>query len=98
MLQLLFSSSLHRFTSIILSHFILDLRHGTDGNQMSIPNQTTVQFAHKVEDGLGTSLNNTWWDGNIDECGDGHEDVQPIESPMVSHDELGVPEGACTGR
>ena len=50
-------------TSIILSRFILDLRRMSDNHLLSVTNRSSLQFAERVEDGLGGSLNSFWDNG-----------------------------------
>ena len=58
-----------RVTSVILSHFILDLRQDENEHFASTTTQSTLEFAQRVEDSLGGSLNNIWGSG-IDESSD----------------------------
>ena len=53
-------------TSIILSRFILDLRRMSDVHLLSVTEQSTLQFAERMEDGLGGSLNSFWDNGTDD--------------------------------
>ena len=55
-----FSQLFPRITSIIISRFILNLRCSLDGKSTSASSQPTLQFAQRVEDGLGGSLSGTW--------------------------------------
>lgn len=52
-------------TSIILSHFILDLRsiYQADEQSSSSSKQSTINFASVVEGNLGASLNTSWTTG-----------------------------------
>ena len=49
-----------RITAIVLSRFILDLRRDPDEHATSAVTQPTLQFAQRLEDGLGGSLSGTW--------------------------------------
>ena len=49
-----------RITSIILSHFILDLRLDPDEHSESIARQSTITFASRIEGNLGAPLNGLW--------------------------------------
>ena len=63
----------HRIASIILSRFILDLRQNGAESSTMYPSQSTVEFAQRVEDGLGGSSNSLWGSGT-DEDQSEHED------------------------
>ena len=71
-----------RVTSVIISNFILNLRNDTDNNSSSAVTQSSVQFAQRVEDGLGGSLNSTWGSGaNQDQ--DDNEDSEHLHHPQM---------------
>ena len=71
-----------RITAIVLSRFILDLRHAADKKVTSVPTQQSLQFAQRVEDGLGGTLNTIWGSG-INEGLDDDEGVGPLEDVQV---------------
>ena len=76
--------SISRITSIILSRFILDLRCASSEHEASVTTQPTLQFAERIEDGLGGSLS-IIWGSRIDQNQDGNEDSQSLEhSQMLS--------------
>ena len=52
-----------RTASIILSHFILDLRYDPEEHSDVSAGQTSVRFASRVEGNLGASLNSIWGSG-----------------------------------
>ena len=61
----------HRVTSIIISRFILDLRYNPEENgNAASHNQTTIQFASRIEGNLGASLNSIWGSGTSEDQGD----------------------------
>ena len=87
----------HRIISIILSRFILDLRHSSDEGSTHETAQPTLEFAQRVEDGLGGSLNSIWGSGS-NEDSDENEDPQPFENFQFSPAELPDQENVCNGR
>ena len=54
---------IYRIASIILSRFILDLRRDQNVHSISVSGSPTLEFAQRVEDGLGGSLNSIWGSG-----------------------------------
>ena len=72
----------YSFTSILLSHFILDLRSiplSEDESSGSTHQVTSVRFASNIEGNLGASLDISWATGeerDIDE----EEDDNPVYS------------------
>ena len=58
-------SSTERFsvTSIILSRFILDLRHDPNEDPVTASHHTSIHFASRIQDNLGASLNSIWGSG-----------------------------------
>ena len=53
----------HSIRSIILSRFILDLRDKSEEDSASLPPQSALTFAQRLEDSLGGSLNSVWGGG-----------------------------------
>ena len=68
---------IYRVTSIILSHFILDIRHNADEPTTSTSNISTLEFMQQMDDGLGGPLSRTWRN-------DMNEDWEENESPESS--------------
>ena len=70
----------YSITSLILSHFILNLRRNTDNHSTPASNQTvgTIRFAQSIEDGLGGPLINSWRE-EVDGYQERYEDLQSIE-------------------
>lgn len=87
------STLAHRTTSIILSHFILALRQCQDEHSRSTPKKTTIQFAQRVEDGLGGSLNSIWGSDN-----DADESLQDLGDRATQSSEQVEVESTCHGR
>ena len=69
----------HSIRSIILSRFILDLRDKSEEDSASLPPQSALTFAQRLEDSLGGSLNSIWGSGIN---GDG-EDSQVQNRPEI---------------
>ena len=57
----------HSIRSIILSRFILDLRDKSEEDSASLPPQSALTFAQRLEDSLGGSLNSIWGGGMNEE-------------------------------
>ena len=56
----------------------MDLRSNKDEGATSAQNHPTIEFARRVEDGLGGSLNSIWGTSSDDEEGEG-EDPELID-------------------
>ena len=56
----------------------MDLRSNKDEGATSAPSHPTIEFARRVEDGLGGSLNSIWGTSSDDEEGKG-EDPELID-------------------
>ena len=95
----------YSFTSILLSHFILDLRSihlSEDDTSGSTHQVTSVRFATNIEGNLGASLDISWATGeerDIDEEEDNnivHSDhplaVEPVDIRTDDEERLGAAE------
>ena len=60
----------YRITSIILSRFIIDLRQNVEEHSSSVSNHGTLEFAQKVEDGLGGTVRSIWGSGTHEDWND----------------------------
>ena len=72
----------YRLTSILLSHFILDLRSihlSEDDTSGSTHQVTSVRFASNIEGNLGASLDISWATGQERDMGE-EEDDNPVYS------------------
>ena len=72
-----------RITSIILSRFILDLRRNPDEHTISAKTQSTIQFAERVEDVLGGSLNSIWGSGIDQDEGENERSQLLVSSDVI---------------
>ena len=73
-----------------MSRFILDLRRNPDEHTISAKTQSTIQFAERVEDVLGGSLNSIWGSGIDQDEGENETDGGEEGEISLFHGEFGV--------
>ena len=88
---------LYSITSIILSRFIIDLRQNVEEHSSSVSNHGTLEFAQKVEDGLGGTVRSIWGSGTHEDW-EGDEGLPLSEYSIASSGERVVLEDVDYGR
>ena len=77
----------YSLTSILLSHFILDLRSiplSEDGSSGSTHQVTSVRFASNIGENLGGSLDISWATGEERDIDEGEDnDIVPSDHPLA---------------
>ena len=77
----------YSLTSILLSHFTLDLRSihlSEDDTSVSTHQVTSVRFASNIEGNLGASLDISWATGEERDIGEEEDnDIVPSDHPLA---------------